>query len=63
MSEAIILLDFVLVNMESVRERRNTIVTVRGSPPRYAWQVEAKISKASKERWAKFRAARAKGKR
>jgi len=34
MSEGIILLDFVLVNMEAVRERGKTTVTVRSSPPR-----------------------------
>jgi hypothetical protein len=39
MSEAIILLDFVLVNMEAVRERRKTTVTVWSSPPRYVSQV------------------------
>jgi hypothetical protein len=37
-SAAIVLLDFVRVNMEA-GERRKTIVTVWSSPPRYAWQV------------------------
>jgi hypothetical protein len=54
-NEAIILLDFVLVNMEAVRERRKTTGAVWSSPPRYAWQVVGDNSQSSKsEKRTKF---------